>query len=274
MLLNLPRLTFFKKCESQLYKMNAKIQSTLGYGALLGRNFRVFLPLDSEPSLKTLEKDLNRLLTGYPNNHNYRVYKKKLFPSFKLYQRLRLVTSFYPKELESFLDVGSCRGFYVMEAAQRPHCQISVGIDIHNPFISAANKVKEYLDINNVNFHFATLDEVANRPEAYGGPFQTVLLIGTYHYLFWGSSLCPVAYRSHQEILFRLSQICTHRLIFSARLEVDRLPRDFKEKIQTVGNDIKYSTDDFLKSAEEFFEVHKVGYLGTYPLFVMLKKNS
>jgi hypothetical protein len=41
-----------------------------------------------------------------------------------------------------------------------------------------------------------------------------------------------------------------------------------------LGNEAQYNTADFLRSAEEFFEVHKAGYLGKYPLLVMLKKNS
>ncbi|MFZ2148316.1 MAG: class I SAM-dependent methyltransferase [Sedimentisphaerales bacterium] len=259
---------------SVFYRTNAKIRSIAGYGALLARNLNGFLSLDSDSSLNRLEKELNSLLAGYPRNHNYRIHKKKLIPSFKLYERLRLVVSFYPEKLESFLDIGSCRGYYAMEAAQRPNCRISAGADIYEPFISISKKVREYLDIKNVEFYFATLDELSSRPEAYGGPFQIVLLIGTYHYLFWGSKLSPIAYHNHREILARLSQICTDRLIFSARLEIDRLPNDIKQKAKMLGNEVGYNTADFLRSAEEFFEVHKAGYLGKYPLLVMLKKNS
>jgi len=257
---------------SVFYRTKAKIRSIAGYGALLARNLNGFLPSDSDSSSNRLEKELNPLLTGYPRNHNYRIYKKKLFPSFKLYERLRLVVSLYPDKLESFLDIGSCRGFYAMDAAQRPNCRISAGADIHEPFISISNKVREYLDIKNVDFHFATLDELSSKPEAYGGPFQTVLLIGTYHYLFWGSKMSPIAYHNHRDILARLSQICTDRLIFSARLEVNRLPDGIKQKAKTLGNEVGYNTADFLRSAEEFFEVHKAGYLGKYLLLVMLKK--
>jgi len=259
---------------SVFYRINAKIRSIAGYGALLARNLNGFLTLDSDSSSNRLEKELNPLLAGYPRNHNYRIHKKKLLPSFKLYERLRLVVSLYPEKLERFLDIGSCRGFYAMEAAQRPSCRISAGVDVHKPFISISNKVREYLDIKNVNFYFATLDELSSRPEAYGGPFQIVLLIGTYHYLFWGSKLSPIAYLNHREILARLSKICTDRLIFSARLEADRLPNGIKQKAKMLGNEVGYNTADFLRSAEEFFEVHKAGYLGKYPLLVMLKKNS
>jgi len=259
---------------SLFYKINAKIQSYFGYGCLLGHKFSGFLSLGFEYSPNKHEKDLNKLLIGYPRNHDYSICKKQLFPSFKLYERFKLVTSFYPEELEKFIDIGSCRGFYVMEAAQRPHCQVSIGIDVYEPFVSISNKVREYLDIKNADFYLATLDQVSDRPEAYGGPFQTVLLIGAYHYLFWGSKLSSSAYYSHREILTRLSKISTDRLIFSARLEVDRLPTVLKEKAKMLGNKIIYNTEYFLKIAEQFFEVRKAGYLGRYPLFVMSKKNS
>lgn len=221
-----------------------------------------------------LERGLNRLLTGYPSNHNYKISQKKLFPSFQLYKRLRLITALYSEPLESFMDVGCCRGFFVLEAAKRPNCQVSVGIDVHEPFVSISNRVREYLDIRNSAFHLATLDMISNKPEAYGGPFQTILLIGTYHYLFWGSHLCSDAYYSHQEILYRLSRICTNRLIFSARLEADRLPNYLKEKAKAIGNKVNYNSTSFLKEAGEFFEVHEAGFLGKYPLFLMIKKNT
>lgn len=259
--------------SSFFYRLNAKIQNILGYGQFLRRNLSGFLPLDPDFSVNISVKDINQLLTGYPNNHNYKIYKKKLLPSFQLYERLKLVTSLYPEGLESFLDIGCCKGFFVLDAAQRSHCQISAGIDVYEPFISISKKVKKYLNIKNADFYLATLDEVSNRPEAYGGPFQTVLLIGTYHYLFWGSRLCPRAYINHREILSRLSQICTNRLIFSARLEVNSLPINIKERVKMPGIECTYNTVHFLKSAREFFEVRKAGYLGKYPLFVMSKKN-
>lgn len=259
--------------SSAYHRTGAMVKSALGYGAYMGRNLNQLLLGDNDHSRCRAEDDINKLLTGYPRNHNYRVLKKKLFPSFRLYDRLRLVTRLYPDELESFLDVGCCRGFYVMDAAQRSHCRISVGIDIHEPFISTADRVGQYLGIENANFHLASLGDVAEKPEAYGGPFQTVLLIGTYHYLFWGSFLSSTAYYSHREILARLYQICTDRLIISARLEVDRLPDGIREKAKQFSGEIAYSTEDFLENAEEFFQIYHVDYLGAYPLFVMHKKK-
>jgi hypothetical protein len=74
---------------SVFYRTNAKIRSIAGYGALPARNLNGFSHLDSDSSSNRHEKDLNPLLIVYPGNHNYRIYKKKLFPSFNLYERLR-----------------------------------------------------------------------------------------------------------------------------------------------------------------------------------------
>ena len=246
-------------------KVNAKIRSVLGYWALR-RSFDGDSPSESE-------NRLNELLCGYPRNHNYRICNNKLAPGLRLYERLRLVNSACPQKLESFLDIGCCRGFYVAKAAGQPDCHISVGIDVHEPFISAAEKVKQSLKLTNAYFYLATLDDLAGRLEDYGGPFQTVLNIGTYHYLFWGSSLSPNAFYSHREILSRFDKICTDRVIFSARLEVNRLPDGVREKARQHKNVGAYNTADFLKSAQEFFDVRKVGYLGTYPLLVMSRKK-
>jgi len=65
------------------------------------------------------EKILNQLLIGYPENHNYQIYKK-LFSNFNLYKRLKAVSSFYPEKLNSFLDIGCCRGFYVLHELNSP----------------------------------------------------------------------------------------------------------------------------------------------------------
>jgi SAM-dependent methyltransferase len=207
-------------------------------------------------------------LRGYPRNHNYRMSNGRLVPSFRLYERLRTVTSLYPQPLESFLDVGCCRGGYVIEAAQRPDCRVAVGIDVHAPFIAIAEEVRDHLGVE-AAFHLATLDDVASCPEVFGGPFQTVLLLGTYHYLFWGGPLCPRAYRSHEEILAKLARVCSGRLVFSARLELGRLPRAVREKAQAGGPSDGYTTSRFREVARQFFDVREAGHLGRDALLVM-----
>ncbi len=250
-----------------LQRTRTKVVNILSYATQIGHNLNSFFPSETE-------KEINQHLKGYPRNHNYMIFQKKLMPSFKLYERLRPVTALYPKPLKSFIDIGCCRGFYTLHAANQPNCNISVGVDVYEPFVHIPNIVREYLGQKKVFFYMASLDMVSSNPEAYGGPFQTVLLIGLYHYLFWGSGLCSDAYGSHHEIFRRLSRICTDRLIISGRLEIDHLPRTEKEKAKASGQFAQYNTDYFLRVAREFFEVHQVGSLSKFPLFVMEKKNA
>lgn len=256
--------TMFK--PSVLQRINTGTVNILSYAGQMGRSLSSFFPNETE-------KEINKHLKSDLRNHNYMISKKKLIPRFKLHERLRRVTALYPNPLESFIDIGCYRGFYALDAANRPGCNISVGIDVYEPFVNASKIVRKYLGQKNSTFYMATIDMVSGHPETYGGPFQTVLLIGLYHYLFWGSSLCSDAYRSHHEIFQRLSRICSYRLIISGRLEIDQLPRTEKEKAKVSGKITQYNTDDFLSAAGEFFEVHKAGFLGRFPLFVMEKKQ-
>ncbi|MDP7163051.1 MAG: class I SAM-dependent methyltransferase [Phycisphaerae bacterium] len=186
---------------------------------------------------------------------------------------MRKITSLYPQDMDSFLDIGCCRGAYVIEASQRPRCRTAVGIDVHEPFVSTASLVKEHLGIHNAHFHLATLEDLTNDPAAYGGPFHTVLLIGTYHYLFWGSVIDQGCYLNHEKILSMVSRTCTPSVIMSARFEVKDCPQTIKQKAKELGDKVIYNTEHFVEKAEELFEVRKVGHLGRYPIFLMLRRN-
>ena len=237
---------------------------------LLGGNLS-FIDL---PCSKNLEqKGINKLLLGYPSNHRYRIYRDRLIPNFELYERLRGIIDIYPEEIESFLDIGCCRGFYVLEAAKRPGCLAAAGIDIYKPFIDTAEMVRGYLDINNARFYFATLSDVAENPKKYGGPFQIILVLGTYHYLFWGSKLYEGAYYDHKEILCMLHKICAGEVILSARLEIRDLPSHAREKAVLDSRRDIYNKKDFINTAELYFNIKTEGALGKYPLFIMSKKK-
>jgi len=256
------------------YRTNAMIQSLMGYAGFKRQCLSRTGPATAGASSTSAEEELNRLTSGHPGNHVYRIVNKRVVPGFKLYERLRLVTGVYPEPLQSFLDIGCCRGFYVLDAALRFHCPRAVGIDVYEPYVSAAQRAGKYLETPNASFHLASLEDVSNDPERFGGPFRVVLLIGTYHYLFWGSDACSTAYRSHDEILRRLSRVCADMLIFSGRTTMKTLPRHVKSKLDGTESDIPYTTGAFLQSAEKLFHVRHAGYLGTYPLLVMTKKHS
>lgn len=244
-----------------------KIKDLARYQARYGREF-------SRRSSNNAETELNEQLIGYPKNHNYQVHESKLIPCFRLYERYRALEPLYPHPMESFLDVGSCKGFYVLSAAlSEPGCQQAVGIDVHAPFVAVANKVKEYLKVEKASFHQTSLDEISENPESFRGPFQTVLMLSCYHYFFWGSEYCALAYHSHDEILARLDKLCTGTLLLSGRLEFDRLPSGVQERVKSSTYRQTYNTEEFVKAAKAFFDIRIAGHFGRNALFVMNKKK-
>jgi hypothetical protein len=229
----------------------------------------------SRRSSNNAEAELNEQLIGYPKNHNYQVHGSELIPCFRLYERYRALEPLYPHPLATFLDVGSCKGFYVLSAAlSEAGCQRAVGIDIHAPFVAVANKVKEYLKVQKASFFQTPLDEVSDNPESFGGPFQTVLMLSCYHYFFWGSDYSALAYHSHEGILSRLAKLCTGTLLLSGRLEFDRLPSGVQERVKSSKHRQSYNVEEFVRVAKTFFDIRIAGHFGKNALFVMNKKNG
>jgi hypothetical protein len=254
--MNLSRLMWSAKAKLRNWRGYAREQSLFGQKVV--------------PTVQ--EQAMNEQLVGYPRNHNYRLCGRQLLPSFELYERTRVFEPVYPSPLTSFLDIGCCRGYYVLRAATQPTCTWAAGIDVHEPFITTAGAVREYLGVQNARFRLATLSDVAEDPAAFGGPFQTVLLVGTYHYLFWGSSLSADALFSHREILSRLAKVCTHRLVFSGRLELGELPRYLRAKAAAAPQRAEFTTKGFLAAAAELFDVRQEGWAGRYRVYVMDRK--
>ncbi|MHC4406191.1 MAG: class I SAM-dependent methyltransferase [Planctomycetota bacterium] len=253
--------------RTRLRAAAAKARNVVGYAALKAR----YLGQRPEDSL---EWNLNKSLQGHPSNHNYRILKKTILPSFQLYERARGVAALYPETPESFLDVGCCRGYFVINAAQRPGCRVAAGVDVHEPFLSVSRRVCEHLGVRSARFSLATLDDVSADPESFGGPFHTVLLLGTYHYLFWGSKLCRRAYHNHEEILSRLATVCAGRVILSARLEIARLPGYLRREAAKHPRAKLYTTSGFLDAARKLFHVEPAGFLGKDPLFVLSRSEA
>ncbi len=218
-------------------------------------------------------KDLNKELIGYPSNHNYRIVSNQMIPNFRLFLKKKILKPLYSNNMESFLDIGCCRGYYVLDAAEQANCQVSVGIDVYEPFLSAANKVKQFLNIKKAKFYLTRLHELADDPKDFGGPFQTILFIGAYHYVFWGSSYVAGGYHSHHEILSRLANICTDRIILSARFEISNCPTSIREMAKDNEISENYTTAKFLSAADKYFYVNYVGKTTKFPIFVLQKKK-
>ena len=251
-----------------------RLKNILSYSRMLQKNWKTLLKILFNHQLKANERSINKTLRGYPSNHKYFISNGHLFPGFQLYERWKTFSALYPEHLESILDIGCCKGFFVFEASQKPSCKIAVGIDVYQPFLDACAKVKDALKQKNAHFCFFYLNEIAKNVRAYGGPFQAVLLINTYHYLFWGSGLNSEYFRSHRQILSMIAQVCSERLIFSNPLEIDKCPKEIQETAKNSEARFEYTSERFIETAEEFFEIHEKGYLGNRPLFLMIKKNT
>jgi hypothetical protein len=216
----------------------------------------------------------NQELTGYPNNHNYRVLNGEIVPSFNLYCRWRVLSALYPQELQSILDLGSCKGFFVMEAASRPSCRKAIGIDIHQPYILLANKVKALIRLDKADFRVCQLNNIIEDPNSFGTPFQTILIINTYHYMFWGSNINQHASYSHSKILSHLAQICSDRIIFSNPLEINDCPGLVQRTSEDHHSRIEYTRERFLAAASDLFTVEEKGWLGKRILYLLQKKAA
>jgi hypothetical protein len=212
---------------------------------------------------------------GYPKNHAYLLGDGEIVPSFRLYSRWQRIAALYPSPLTSLLDIGTCRGFFVLEAARRPTCRTAVGIDVHEPFVRVAGEVAGRTGTGKARFAVAAIEDVAGDLPGFGGPFQTLVLLNTYHYLFYGSDLnSAVVAGGHRHILGLLSRLCTDRVIFSSPLELDECPRQTQDAAARRGDAASYTTERFMEAAREFFRVEDMGRWGNRPLLVLHRREG
>lgn len=220
--------------------------------------------------------DLNRRLLGYPRNHDYHLRGDKIVPSRMLRDRADSIARALPLKLGRFLDIGSCKGYFVLQASITDGCPLAVGIDVYEPFISVSNDVRDRLRRTNAAFHRASLDELASDPQRFGGPFNTVQLVSTYHYLFWGSELEPKSFGTHEAILAMLARVCTRFLVFANPLDIDDSPKFIQERARAQG-DCGYSRAAFLRAADAFFDVIPIGYMDKQrkrPLLLLVNRSN
>lgn len=217
--------------------------------------------------------ELNESLKGYPHNHNYQIHGDMLVPCWRLFKRLKAIAPLYPDRLDSLLDVSSCKGYYVCDAAlHHKNCR-ALGIDVCDNFVSLSSQVKHLLGIDNAAFAHATLDDLLEHPDAYQPPFPLILFLGSYHYFYWGSTLNDRAYHDHYEILHRIARLCSNRVIFSARLEIDRLPRYLQNIAREHEAGRNYNTAAFLDAARSCLSVKDMGLLGRDNLYLLTRKD-
>ena len=211
---------------------------------------------------------------SYPHNLDYRVVRGELRPSWKLGRRLRRLQPLYAKPLEELLDLSSSKGFFVLDAAGRPECRRALGIDDPAQDVAASRAVAVHLGLTDARFDLTTLSERSDSSETRGGPFRTVLLVNTYHYLFFGSDRSRATAPDHDELFRLLASLCADRLIFSNRVDFDALPRHIKARAREAGLADRYDVERIRAAAEAHFEIEELRPLKKIPLWLLRRRHS
>ena len=222
-------------------------------------------------------KTIKRIETpiGERTRHVYEIAGQDSLTTFGLHQRHDIVASFYPSPLRSLLDIGCCRGWFVVKASERPECEKATGIDVLPGFIDAANEAKAALNLSKVDFHYAFLDDLLGNAAKFRTPYQVVLLLNTYHYMYWGSDYSPRHWADHEFLLRGLASVCTDRMIFMSPLEVDECPADIADRAKAHPDwGAAYTEANFMKIASKWFDVTARGHMGERPLYLMKRNNT
>jgi len=218
---------------------------------------------------------LNNELLGYPTNHTYQIVGNEFHAEGKLLERWNTISKFYPSKIRSFLDVGSCKGYFVFRMAMRDECQHSVGIDLFPHFIDVSVKASENLQLDRARIYNASIEDVANSPRKFAAPFHLVQLISTYHYLYWGSKRVEQSLSSHERILATLAALCEPFLLFANPLEIEDCPKEIREAARrNLSHD--YNRAAFYTAAEKYFDIIETGSLdpaGKRPLLLLMKRQ-
>ena len=230
------------------------------------RRRRVFRAAATNKTVHHINKPIRR------TRHTFQIADNMVLSTSQMELRWKVVTSLYPKKLTSLLDIGCCRGWFIVKAAMLPECEAALGIDVVPEFIDAANEAKRLLKLDRAQFEYAFLSDLERDPQKYRLPYQTLLLINTYHYLYWGSR-CPTHWPDHDYLLRTLATMCTDRMLLMSPLEVSECPSDIAERAREHPDWAEqYTTSRFFEIASRYFDVSLERYLGIRPLYLMKKK--
>ncbi len=210
---------------------------------------------------------------GHRTRHIFQIADDRVLSTGQMELRWKIVTSLYPKKLTSLLDIGCCRGWFIVKAAMLPECEAALGVDVVPEFIDAANEAKRLLKLDKAQFEYAFLNDLERDRQKYRLPYQTLLLINTYHYMYWGSTYCPTHWPDQNYLLRTLASMCTDRMLLMSPLEVSDCPSDIAERAREHPDWAEqYTTSRFLDIASRYFDVSLERYLGIRPLYLMKKK--
>lgn len=219
-------------------------------------------------TLTLSDEYLNYAENAYPSNHTFTLKRGLLVPKRELNKRYSQIRKLYPKPLTSLLDVSCSKGFFVFDAAREATCTRAFGIDVHEYDIKFCNTISRSAAYSRAQFAHLTLRELAAKIDELGGPFQTILLINSYQYFYFGSVISPDSYETHDEIFALLRSICSGRVIFNNRVNVEDCQNS--EQVRNAPEKAHhYSRIEILTAAQKYFSVNEHGKIGKYPLLTM-----
>lgn len=206
---------------------------------------------------------------GYPSNHTYKIKNHTLIPKYKLATRYKKIRKLFPNHLTSLAEIGCSKGFFIFAASTYPHCNRGLGIDVNPYHIEICHWVKKTIGNTRTSFTRMQLHELTSRIEEFGGPLQTVLILNTYQYLYFGSDAFPECYLDHDAIFSHLRQICTQRIIFNNRIALEDCQN--VKSIAEASEHLKknYSEEKALEAAAKYFTIRRHGKIGKYPLLTL-----
>ncbi|OGT50820.1 MAG: hypothetical protein A3E84_04855 [Gammaproteobacteria bacterium RIFCSPHIGHO2_12_FULL_42_13] len=228
---------------------------------------KVFNPrlVVSDPEL---QKYFDYIEFAYPSNHTYQIVNMKLLPKRQLAARYKVIRELFPTPLTSLVDIGCSKGFFVFSASDSTHFTRGLGLDVNQYNVEVCQSIARYLSNQKVQFQALKLHELAGRIDELGGPYQTVLLLNTYQYLYFGSDDFPVKYLNHDVIFKDLRKVCSQRVIFNNRVNIEDCQNTTCiERANT--KKAHYTEERILEAASRYFKVVKHGKLGRYPLWTL-----
>ena len=216
----------------------------------------------------TLDRTQRRYLAhSYPHNHDYRIVGSRLVPGWKLWRRQGRLRALYPRAPESLVDLASCKGWFVLQAA-RAGCTRALGIDVFERDLEASRAAADHLALD-ARFEKRRLDELADEISGGAPAFEVALLVNAYQYLYFGSDRDERPVLDHRALFERMRRVCHGSLIFSNRIDLDRLPGNVQRRAAALGAADGYNADAVHAAAQEFFGVEEHRPLGRIPLWVL-----
>jgi len=247
---------------------------------LLQQLWTRFLPARPDDFACAGFRDLGRTLSpevrgfvadSYPRNHTFTASGEQLLPRPKLASRVARLSCHYPSGMRSFIDLSCSKGFFVFHAAAAFRgCERAMGIDLDEQCLDVCRKLQNQFDgRERTQFAKLTLPELAERIDEFGGSFQTAMLVNTYQYLVFGSSVAPRVSHDHREIFRMLRRICSGRLIFHNRLRLADLQDSVQEGLTPECLQAVYEPGAIASAASEYFRVSRLDRWSKRPVWLL-----